>query len=241
MLKLRPDSSAIVSILPDLESWTWRTGDTAPWPGGGVAKSAATRAPPWTARTAACPPRSPTAPARPWRPTTTTAGCTTGTASQTSFTESQTSSPDKVCAAAPTDLPSDALNAHCCTWLMTKVGGNWEQSIVPASVPLELSLRTAPFIHPHQTSKLLLWSWTQNSLTVWWLLSETRHGGFDTRYLQQILGSIRGIPLESWYFRFFGKENIFLPSTNTWHSLHVQYPLGISLSPVRGCCHCMDT
>lgn len=53
--------------------WMWKNaGPTAHLPRAGERKSAATRAHPATARTAACPPRSPTAPARRSRPSTTT-------------------------------------------------------------------------------------------------------------------------------------------------------------------------
>lgn len=63
--------------------------------------------------------------------------------------------------------------------------------------------------------------------------------GFDTCDLQQTVGFVRGIPLESQYSDFFGKEMCFLPSTYSRHSLHGQRPLGIVLSPFRGCCRCM--
>lgn len=87
-----------------------------------MAKSAATRAPRWTAKTAVCLRRSPTAPVRPSRPTTMTAECTMETESQTSFTGSQMSFQDKVRGVAPTDSLPSAVGLYCCALSMMKMG-----------------------------------------------------------------------------------------------------------------------
>lgn len=88
---------ALLAALPGPEGWTSRTGGTARWRGAAAGSSAATPAPPWTARTAGCPRRNPTALARPSRPMTTTAGCTMAIGCLTWCTGSRMSFQDKVC------------------------------------------------------------------------------------------------------------------------------------------------
>lgn len=128
-----------------------RTGDTALWPGDGVAKSVATRAPPWTAKTAACPPRSPTAPARLWRPMIMTAGCTMATEWQTSFTGSRTSSQDKVGGAAPR---RGSTLSYLLALLHIDAWGWWKQGAKQVCInsPFKCSLREQSSCQPMSDS-----------------------------------------------------------------------------------------
>ena len=80
------------------EVWMWRNGGpTARWPRTAGRRSGATRTPRRTTRSAGCPRRSLTAPAKPWKPLITIPdGCFTETESRIWFTGKRMSSPDKV-------------------------------------------------------------------------------------------------------------------------------------------------
>lgn len=80
------------------EAWMWRSGGlTAPWPRADERRSGATPIPPQTTRTAGCPRRSLTVPAKPWKLSTTTPpGCFTETEWRIWSTGKPMSTPDKV-------------------------------------------------------------------------------------------------------------------------------------------------
>ena len=159
------------------EVWMWKSvGPTAPWPRADGRRSGGTPTPLRTTRSVGCPRRSPTAPARLWRPMTTTAGCTTETGSRTSSTGSQMSFQDKVRGAAPL--------THCLMFLTCAVACCWGPRLVEVRAkygaiegPISLVEENSPF-YPAGIPEVLLWSRTPPSFMIWRLVLETHPGGF---------------------------------------------------------------
>ena len=201
-----------------------KTGDTALWPGDGVAKSVATRAPPWTVKTAVCPRRSPTAPARLWRHY------------GNRVTDLVHRESDEFPRQGRWSWPHWGSElSYLLALLLIDDWGWWKQGAKQACIksPFKFSLReqsSCPPMSDSRSQKGLFCPRHFNSLTVCWLLLETYQGRFWSDVTKSRPLAPWGISLWPWWIVV--PRNMELSVIFKLFSLKLRHkPLRVQISP----------